>query len=346
MVGRTTRGRRGCSSARVVRTQSAGRATWSTRWSPSARHPAGARNWPCWRRPRRCRAGDVRAQQRFRRSGNAAPGMPRRHHHGMRLDDDSRGSSARRRVFHPLRRDGFSRFVLRCDALRFRGRARFERAFAIRVARAPRSDNGPVCRPGLGRLSRCGLVIWDVRSGSPRGIRAEWIARAISPRAEGGHDAPRPRPPRPAAALHAFCAEHNHERPHEPSTNAGDGYRLSARPAAPAAAGLSGHSRSAASQATLWGAVVRAPPGACLKKSEAGLIALCVRRHPHPAGRQLRWPAPATRDNDETNQRYHVVIFVTMSPVVHCADRGCWPPPRAGRSPPRIRRCSRRRIGR
>ena len=75
-----------------------------------------------------------------------------------------------RRYCYPLTlRDGFSRYVLRCDALLSRSyaltRRGFERSFAefglpVRI----RSDNGgPFAGPGLGRLSR--LNVWWMRLG-------------------------------------------------------------------------------------------------------------------------------------------------------------------------------------
>ena len=82
-------------------------------------------------------------------------------------------------------RDGFSRFVLRCDALLGRTdeatRRRFERAFAeYGLPERIRSDNGgPFASPGLGGLSR--LSVWwnslghRARSGSRRDIRNKTV---------------------------------------------------------------------------------------------------------------------------------------------------------------------------
>jgi transposase InsO family protein len=74
------------------------------------------------------------------------------------------------RYCYPLtRRDGFSRFVLRCDALTAPTlavtRPRFERAFAEDgLPDRIRSDNGPPFGgPGLGRLSA--LAVWWIRLG-------------------------------------------------------------------------------------------------------------------------------------------------------------------------------------
>ena len=126
-------------------------------------------------------------------------------------------------------RDGFSRYVLRCDALRRPSvrdvvRDRFERAFAeYGLPDRIRSDNGgAVCRDRAStRLTRLvGLVDAPGHSAGadrPRPSGAEWIARAIPPRAESGnHPAPR----RPIASaqqqrFRRFCAEYNEERPHE-----------------------------------------------------------------------------------------------------------------------------------
>jgi transposase InsO family protein len=123
-------------------------------------------------------------------------------------------------------RDGFSRFVLRCDALAgptyAATRPRFERAFAeYGLPQRIRSDNGgPFASTGLARLSR--LSVWWMRLG----IIPERIALG-HPEQNGSHEqfhsvlkADTARPP----AAHAraqqrrfdrFCAEYNHDRPHE-----------------------------------------------------------------------------------------------------------------------------------
>jgi putative transposase len=123
-------------------------------------------------------------------------------------------------------RDGFSRFVLRCEALGTRSyaatRRQFERAFAeyglpLRI----RSDNGgPFASPGLGRLSR--LSVWWLRLG----IRLERIALG-HPEQNGSHEqfhavlkAETARPPAATAAAQQrrfvrFCREYNEVRPHE-----------------------------------------------------------------------------------------------------------------------------------
>jgi putative transposase len=123
-------------------------------------------------------------------------------------------------------RDGFSRFVLCCDALVGRTYAAtrrcFERAFAeYGLPARIRSDNGcPFAGPGLGRLSR--LSVWWLRLG----IVPERIAPG-HPEQNGSHEqfhavlkADTARPPAPTAAAQQrrfarFCVEYNHERPHE-----------------------------------------------------------------------------------------------------------------------------------
>jgi putative transposase len=123
-------------------------------------------------------------------------------------------------------RDGWSRFVLRCDALMspsyLATRARFERAFAdYGLPQRIRSDNGtPFAGVGLGRLSR--LSVWWMRLG----IVPERIA-AGHPEQNGAHEqfhavlkAETARPPAADAAAQQqrfvrFCAEYNQERPHE-----------------------------------------------------------------------------------------------------------------------------------
>jgi len=132
-----------------------------------------------------------------------------------------------RRYCYPLTlRDGFSRYVLRCDALLSRSyaltRRGFERSFAefglpVRI----RSDNGgPFAGPGLGRLSR--LNVWWIRLG----IVPERIGLG-RPEQNGSHEqfhrvlkAETTRPPAATAArqqhrFRAFCREYNDVRPHE-----------------------------------------------------------------------------------------------------------------------------------
>jgi len=131
------------------------------------------------------------------------------------------------RYCYPLTlRDGFSRFVLRCDALLGRTtdatRRRFERAFAdYGLPDRIRSDNGgPFAGPGLAGLSQ--LSVWWMRLG----IVPERIAPG-HPEQNGSHEqfhsvlkAETARPPAPTAAAQQrrfvrFVAEYNQERPHE-----------------------------------------------------------------------------------------------------------------------------------
>lgn len=123
-------------------------------------------------------------------------------------------------------RDGFSRYVLRCDALASRSltltQARFARAFAdYGLPWRIRSDNGtPFASPGLGRLSR--LNVWWMRLG----IVPERIAPG-RPEQNGSHEqfhsvlkAETTRPPAPnqraqQQRFRAFCRAYNEERPHE-----------------------------------------------------------------------------------------------------------------------------------
>ena len=131
------------------------------------------------------------------------------------------------RYCYPLTlRDGFSRFVLRCDALISRTtdatRRGFERAFRdYGLPERIRSDNGsPFASPGLGGLSQ--LSVWWMRLG----IHPERIAPG-HPEQNGSHEqfhsvlkAATTRPPaRHCHAQHQrfrrFIREYNEERPHE-----------------------------------------------------------------------------------------------------------------------------------
>jgi transposase InsO family protein len=131
------------------------------------------------------------------------------------------------RYCYPLTlRDGFSRFVLRCDGFLDRTtdatRRRFERAFRdYGLPERIRSDNGgPFASPGLGRLSQ--LNVWWMRLG----ILPERIAPG-HPEQNGSHEqfhsvlkAETTRPPAPNCAaqqqrFRRFCREYNEERPHE-----------------------------------------------------------------------------------------------------------------------------------
>jgi transposase InsO family protein len=123
-------------------------------------------------------------------------------------------------------RDGFSRFVLRCQALAGptyeATRPQFERAFAdYGLPDRIRSDNGgPFASTGLRRLSR--LSVWWIRLG----IGLERIALG-HPEQNGSHEqfhsvlkAETARPPAANARAQQqrftrFCAEYNDDRPHE-----------------------------------------------------------------------------------------------------------------------------------
>jgi putative transposase len=123
-------------------------------------------------------------------------------------------------------RDGFSRFVLRCDGLLARTsettRRRLQRAFAeYGLPARIRSDNGlPFAGPGLAGLSA--LSVWWLRLG----IRPERIAPG-HPEQNGSHEqfhrvlkAETTRPPaancsRQQQRFRRFIREYNEERPHE-----------------------------------------------------------------------------------------------------------------------------------
>jgi putative transposase len=123
-------------------------------------------------------------------------------------------------------RDGFSRFVLRCDGLLGRTvgatQRRFARAFAeYGLPDRIRSDNGgPFASPGLAGLSS--LSVWWIRLG----IIPERIAPG-HPEQNGSHEqfhrvlkADTARPPAPNCAaqqqrFRRFVREYNEERPHE-----------------------------------------------------------------------------------------------------------------------------------
>jgi putative transposase len=140
-------------------------------------------------------------------------------------------------------RDAWSRFVLRCDALPGRTladtRRCFEHAFAAYGLPARiRSDNGgPFASPGLGGLSQ--LSVWWIRLG----ILPERIAPG-HPEQNGSHEqfhrvlkAHTARPPAATARgqqrrFATFCAEYNHERPHEAlhDDTPAEHYQVSPRP--------------------------------------------------------------------------------------------------------------------
>jgi len=131
------------------------------------------------------------------------------------------------RYCYPLTlRDGFSRFVLCCDALpgptTEATRRRFERAFAAYgLPDRIRSDNGgPFAGPGLGGVSR--LSVWWMRLG----ITVERTAPG-HPEQNGSHEqfhsvlkAATARPPAATCdaqqrRFHRFVREYNDDRPHE-----------------------------------------------------------------------------------------------------------------------------------
>jgi transposase InsO family protein len=123
-------------------------------------------------------------------------------------------------------RDGFSRFVLRCDGFLSRTteatRRRFDRAFRdYGLPDRIRSDNGgPFASPGLGGLSQ--LSVWSIRLG----ILPERIALG-HPEQNGSHEqfhsvlkAETARPPAPNGPaqqqrFRRFCRLYNEQRPHE-----------------------------------------------------------------------------------------------------------------------------------
>ena len=123
-------------------------------------------------------------------------------------------------------RDGFSRFVLRCDGFLSRTtaatRRRFDRAFRdYGLPDRIRSDNGgPFASPGLGGLSQ--LSVWWIRLG----IIPERIALG-HPEQNGSHEqfhsvlkAETTRPPAPNGTaqqqrFRRFCRVYNEQRPHE-----------------------------------------------------------------------------------------------------------------------------------
>ncbi len=128
---------------------------------------------------------------------------------------------------HPLTvRDGYSRFVLRCEALAAEAypytRQAFERTFAVYgLPDTIRSDNGrPFASTGLAGLSR--LSAWWMRLG----IRVERIAPG-HPEQNGSHEQfhrvlkhHTTRPPARTRALQqqrfdGFRREYNSERPHD-----------------------------------------------------------------------------------------------------------------------------------
>jgi len=202
--------------------------TWAAR-----RYPRTA--WPCRTTAYELmrRAGVPRAPKRPGPAGGRAPALVRELTEPLAANamwtTDFKGKFrlGNGAYCHPLTlRDGFSRFVLRCDGLPAESypctRPLFERAFAqFGVPECIRSDNGtPFASSGLAGLSR--LSVWWMQLG----IRVERIAPGC-PEQNGSHeqfhrvlkrDTTRP-PARTAPAqqrrFDAFRREYNHERPHD-----------------------------------------------------------------------------------------------------------------------------------
>jgi putative transposase len=176
------------------------------------------------------RAGLVKARPRRTRAvGHGLSPLVRIEAANQTWTTDFKGEfrTGDRRYCYPLTlRDGFSRFVLRCDGLLARTfddtQRRFQRAFSeYGLPERIRSDNGsPFAGTGLGRLSR--LAVWWMRLG----IVPERIAPG-HPEQNGSHEqfhsvlkAETARPPAPTLRAQQrrfdrFCVEYNHERPHE-----------------------------------------------------------------------------------------------------------------------------------
>jgi putative transposase len=202
--------------------------TWAAR-----RYPRTA--WPCRTTAYELmrRAGVPRAPKRPGPAGGRAPALVRELPEPLAANavwtTDFKGKFrlGNGAYCHPLTlRDGFSRFVLRCDGLPAESypctRPLFARAFAqFGVPECIRSDNGtPFASSGLAGLSR--LSVWWMQLG----IRVERIAPGC-PEQNGSHeqfhrvlkrDTTRP-PARTAPAqqrrFDAFRREYNHERPHD-----------------------------------------------------------------------------------------------------------------------------------
>jgi len=203
--------------------------------------------WPC--RSTVCALlkdrGLVRPRRRRHRPGSGPrPQAPMAANDVWTADFKGEFRTGDRVYCYPLTlRDGFSRFVLRCDALTgttyAATRRRFERAFAeYGLPHRMRSDNGPpFAGTGLARLSR--LAVWWIRLG----IVPERIAVG-HPEQNGSHEqfhavlkAHTTRPP--AASVRAqqrrfdtFRAEYNQDRPHEALADRSPAmlYRPSPRP--------------------------------------------------------------------------------------------------------------------
>jgi transposase InsO family protein len=181
---------------------------------------APGEGWPCAATGRRQRHRPVRVTARPHPPITVANEVWTTDFKGEFLTGD-------RRYCYPFTlRDGWSRFVLRCDALTAHTRAGtrpcFERAVAeYGLPDRIRSDNGPPFGgPGLGRLST--LAAWWIRLG----IVPERITPG-HPEQNGSHEqfhavlkAETTRPPAATARAQQrrftrFCREYNHARPHE-----------------------------------------------------------------------------------------------------------------------------------
>jgi putative transposase len=193
-----------------------------------------ARAWPA--RSTACdllkRAGLVRAQRRrYRPAATGALAAVTRVNEVWTVDFKGQFRTGDGAECYPLTlRDAHSRYVLRCDALAgplgAPTQRRLARAFAeYGLPERIRSDNGsPFASTGLGGLSR--LSVWWIRLG----IVPERIARG-HPEQNGSHEqfhavlkAETARPPAANAVAQQrrftrFCAEYNHERPHEALAN-------------------------------------------------------------------------------------------------------------------------------
>jgi len=209
------------------------------RWSAGKLVDWLARRYPGTPWP--CRTTAYTLLERAGVSRAARPGPPRRRRPAIRREltvplsanhvwtTDFKGKFLLRsgHYCHPLTvRDGFSRFVLRCDGLPAESypctRPMFDRAFAeFGLPECIRSDNGvPFASPGVAGLSR--LSVYWMRLG----IRVERIAPGC-PEQNGSHEqfhgvlkrhTARP----PAATFPAqqrrfdvFRREYNEERPHD-----------------------------------------------------------------------------------------------------------------------------------
>lgn len=173
--------------------------------------------------------GLVRARRRRNRSHAQVAPLPRITEANEVWTTDFKGEfrTGDGRYCYPFTlRDGYSRYVLRCDALLRKDyvavRDRLTRAFATYgLPQRIRSDNGgPFAAPGVTRLSR--LSVWWIRLG----IQPERIALG-HPEQNGSHEqfhrvlkGETTRPPAPNCAaqqrrFQRFCLEYNRVRPHE-----------------------------------------------------------------------------------------------------------------------------------